>query len=133
MTIRHARRLYLGFLPPLPLRFAETVLAAVDWFGRDGGEGIFRRGLKASGLAPLCRRSFSSGERFWGSLFARKLCVELAVGLRRGRNLSSDLRDPLDFMLSLDPTIFREGRRRDTEEVEWRRGRGGVDAARTPS
>jgi hypothetical protein len=105
-------------LPPPPLRLPEIFRRAFRWPGRGVGDVALLRGLKASGLAPLCLSSFSSGERLWGSLFERKLVVaELRAG-RRGRNRSRDLREPLDLTLSLDWSFFTDGRENKSELLE---------------
>jgi hypothetical protein len=87
-----------------------------------------RRGLKASTLALLCLRSFSSGDRLCGSLFARKLVLAEFTIVLRGRKRSRDLNDPLERTLSLDWNFFNEGLWRSSQLLERSVRRGTVDA-----
>ena len=113
-------------LPPLPLRFPEKLRRGTGLLAFGTGEVALRRGLNASGLASLCRRSLSFVVSARGSLLARKLSTaESRVG-RLGKNLSGDLRELDDFELL---KVLSDGRRRKLFVREL--GRGNVAMERT--
>lgn len=68
------------------------------------------RGLKASGLASLCLKSFSSDDKVWGSLFARKLDIVVSKDVLVGRKRSGALMEPEDFELKLLRIVLNDGR-----------------------
>jgi hypothetical protein len=88
------------------------------------------RGLKASGLASLFLRSFSSLVMDRGSLLMRKLSItESSDGLFQGKKRSGDLREPKRFELEPDSDVFKELRRNlEVMDRALSRGRVAADA-----
>jgi hypothetical protein len=94
------------------------------------GDVTLLRGLKASGLASLFLRSFSSLVMDRGSLLMRKLSItESRVGLFQGKKRSGDLREPKRFELEPDSDVFKE-LRRNLEAMDRALSRGRVAADR---